>query len=85
MITASAILLVTAAALWYFWDFEGWRTIIANAVPATQVLVAQLVDAFSGFNLWGDIMSPSAAALTILGLTALNVFMRFRTESPVGG
>lgn len=84
MITAFCILLITVAVLWYFWDLKGYRTLIANALPAIQVILINLVDFLTGFPFWHDVMDPKSAAYTILGLTALNAVLRFKTDTPVG-
>jgi len=84
MITALCALLITSVVLWWFWDLQGYRTLIANSVPVFQVMAVQIIDVLSGFNLWGEIMGPTAAAYTILVISVLNGFLRFKTSTAVG-
>lgn len=94
MVTIIALVLiaVAAVAMWYWrsavneWldRFKGWRTIIVNAVPAALIAVGQFVEFAASFPLWESIISPRAAAWTLLAFNVANIILRLNTTTPVG-
>lgn len=92
MIAVIVALAVIAAAVWYWraeingWlnRLKGWRTIIVNAIPAALIAAGQIVEYAASFPLWESIMSPQAAAWTLLGFNVANILLRVQTTTPVG-
>ncbi|MFN3351467.1 hypothetical protein [Pseudorhodoplanes sp.] len=92
MIAVIVALTVIAAAVWYWragingWlnRLKGWRTVIVNAIPAALIAAGQIVEYAASFPLWESIMSPQAAAWTLLGFNVANILLRVQTTTPVG-
>ncbi|MFN3348552.1 hypothetical protein [Pseudorhodoplanes sp.] len=92
MIVVIIALAVIATAGWYWraeingWlnRLKGWRTVIVNAIPAALIAAGQIVEYAASFPLWESIMTPQAAAWTLLGFNVANILLRVQTTTPVG-
>lgn len=92
MIAIIVTLAIVAAAIWYCraeingWlnRLKGWRTVIVNAIPAALIAAGQIVEYAASFPLWESIMTPEAAAWTLLGFNVANILLRLQTTTPVG-
>ena len=63
--------------------FRGWRTVLINAVPASLIVVTDLISFLAGFG-WDAILSAQTAAMMTLAFNVANIALRFTTTTPVG-
>lgn len=58
---------------------KGWKTVLINALIAVGSVIALL----DGQN-WALIFPPQQAGWITLGISVLNILLRYRTTTPVG-
>jgi hypothetical protein len=83
--------LVAVGAAYYWRDalddafprLRGWRTVLLNAVPASLIVVTDLISFLAGFG-WDAILSAQTAAMMTLAFNVANIALRFTTTTPVG-
>jgi hypothetical protein len=62
---------------------KGWRTVAINAFLAIAALIAEILAALAGFD-WSTIVSPMWLPWVLIGVTVLNIVLRWLTTTPVG-
>lgn len=59
------------------------RTVFLNVAAGLAMLLAEFLPHMLGFQ-WSLFADPKVAALIVLGLNAMNVYLRFLTHNSVG-